>query len=800
MVTSNGYAPAVIDLETRRLTTFRENLYRYPAPGRETRNLAYDLYLGLRVAGQSRWLTEVAFDEAGYETGTNLIRTVQRDRGVRVTTTYVAPMTLDARALLVTAEVSNEGPDTTDVAIFSIHNFLVGGGAGRNENERIVWDAALGAYLESGTSGGVLIAKPLGTAKHAATPSNPFPLVNMNALFTDVDDSGVRTDAVSGFQLDVAGRGAFSSGASAAVGLIVAWVPDGNASSAVAAIDAWIAGRGPASILEDERRAWTAWRALGSVPVTTNDDERRISDQALALLRTAQVREPGSPNGQIVASLPPGMWDITWVRDGTFAIEALTATGHHDEAEAALEFFIRGPFGEYLSQVGRPYGLSVARYYGNGAEESDSNANGPNVELDGFGLYLRAAANHVLSAPGGAAWLARRRAQIDEGITDVLLHVRDPVTGLVAADSSIWESHWDNGGRQRWAFTSGMAAIGLSAWADAIAAKVGASDPGAADARARAAELVAALRMHLVDPMTGALGASVEQLAQPDARFADAQVAFVLDPRTITASSATGLATLEFLRSSLFLASTTGRGYRRNDDGDAYDNREWAVVDLAIARALRAAGRASEADALIAWITGQAAVNYLLVPELLDQVTGTFAGEVPMIGFGAGAYLSTLIDRSGTQMAPAALADGGVDSGTLDGGSSGSQDGSVSLDGDGVGLDAGSDGGSDLGSDSGSGSVLDGGLSGADARVGDASGGGERDAEARVDGGRVGGKESSCSCRSSGASRSSLAFLWLVIGLLMRRRFGGFAAPARDAVGSVRGPGQAADGQAGQAG
>jgi hypothetical protein len=121
----------------------------------------------------------------------------------------------------------------------------------------------------------------------------------------------------------------------------------------------------------------------------------------------------------------------------------------------------------------------------------------------------------------------------------------------------------------------------------------------------------------------------------------------ILAPETFTATSATGRATLDFLRQNLFLSTTTRNGYRRNDDGDLYDRREWLVVDLAISTAVRAAGRPAEADALLRWITGQAALNFDLIPELFDENDGRYAGETPMVGFGAGAYLTALIARSG---------------------------------------------------------------------------------------------------------------------------------------------------------
>jgi hypothetical protein len=156
----------------------------------------------------------------------------------------------------------------------------------------------------------------------------------------------------------------------------------------------------------------------------------------------------------------------------------------------------------------------------------------------------------------------------------------------------------------------------------------------------------------LVDPVTGAHAASVEQLAGPSGTFADAQTAMILDP-----TSETGAKTLDLLKARLFIA-LTGHGYKRNQDGSAYSNREWPVIDLAISRDLRRAGRIADADALLLWITEQGVNNHLLVPELLDETTASYTGEVPMIGFGAGAYVSTLIDRSSTTTA--GFTDGGA--------------------------------------------------------------------------------------------------------------------------------------------
>jgi hypothetical protein len=57
----------------------------------------------------------------------------------------------------------------------------------------------------------------------------------------------------------------------------------------------------------------------------------------------------------------------------------------------AYESYLAGDYGD----AGVPYQISVCRYYGDGTEWSDSNTNGPNIEFDGFGLFLWALDQYV---------------------------------------------------------------------------------------------------------------------------------------------------------------------------------------------------------------------------------------------------------------------------------------------------------------------------------------------------------------------------------------------------------------------
>jgi len=86
------------------------------------------------------------------------------------------------------------------------------------------------------------------------------------------------------------------------------------------------------------------------------------------------------------------------------------------------------------------------------------------------------------------------------------------------------------------------------------------------------------------------------------------------------------------------------RGFARINLGDAYETAEWPLLDLRTASTLYAFGEKSKARWFLNWITDHAAENNNLVPELFDRDSGRYGGSIPMVGFGAGAYVVTLFD------------------------------------------------------------------------------------------------------------------------------------------------------------
>ncbi len=364
----------------------------------------------------------------------------------------------------------------------------------------------------------------------------------------------------------------------------------------------------PAGLLTSELAAWEAWRV--EPPEGLSRRERRVWRQSESVLRMAQVREAAPAGGAVLASLPPGGWWIAWVRDMAYALVALARSGHVDEAAAGVDFWVGAEAGAYREYVGVDYPVSVTRYYGDGAEESDVDERGPNIEFDGFGLALWAA-HHVGSEALDSA-------------ADTLLALRDPETGLIAPDSSIWEVHW-NGAQKRFAYTTIVAARGLC-------------DAGRAE-EARA--LRDALVRHLVDPQ-GALAQSFEEL-RDGVGAVDAAVLEAINFGLIDPAGELAGATVRRLTSTLALPH--GKGLARNDDGGGYDRQEWVFVGLRLAAAQRRMGLLGDADATLDRYTLYADLNHGLLPELLHRRAATYRGATPMVGFGAGAWQLAILAR-----------------------------------------------------------------------------------------------------------------------------------------------------------
>jgi len=84
-----------------------------------------------------------------------------------------------------------------------------------------------------------------------------------------------------------------------------------------------------------------------------------------------------------------------------------------------------------------------------------------------------------------------------------------------------------------------------------------------------------------------------------------------------------------------------------------YEQEEFVFVDLNVAELYRRMGRTAEADAMLARIVNKAAVDHNIIPEMYVAVPcklfpgkiGDPTGALPMVGYGAGAFVLHVLER-----------------------------------------------------------------------------------------------------------------------------------------------------------
>jgi hypothetical protein len=643
---SNGVGTAAFDATRVRLTHFFEHAYRYERKDAtsgqyvESRNFAYDSYLGVRNGATGRWLSDAAI-ATEYVPATGIVHVAHEVDGLVIDQYHFAPADLAEPVTFMLAKVTRRS-GSTPVDLYALFNYHLGAGSPLpgTADEEASFAATRDAFYEWGPSGATFAYASLTPlAHHASTPAeNPYAALQAgHDLADNAGTEGKRADAAVGLQVAL---GALAVGETAWSGFFTATSSAGDVQPIVDRVKQWIGTRTAEQLLAAEIDDWSHW--LTPAPPALSAREQAVYAQAQVMLRMGQVRDGGGGDGQMLASLAPGDWPVAWVRDMAYAVVGLARTGHDAEAKRAIAFQLGAKAGAYQTQVGRPYRLSVVRYMGNGDEESDSNADGPNIEFDGFGLFLWELGEY-LRASGDSALLTSAWPVVRDEIAAVLTSLQEP-SGLIAADSSIWEVHW-NGKQEHFAYTTLAAARGLceaATFADRMADPTHASTFGAAGRRARDA----LLSLRAPD---GSLAQSQEALAR-GARYLDAAPLEAINFGLLDPARAMARATLRAIRGGLVPAS--GRGFFRNQNGGDYDSQEWVFVDLRAARALSITGDSAAAADLLAWNVDQATENFGIFAELHDRMTADYRGAIPMVGFGAGAYVLAMLDRGVAEPAP----------------------------------------------------------------------------------------------------------------------------------------------------
>jgi GH15 family glucan-1,4-alpha-glucosidase len=651
LTTGNGLGFQVYDTNAHKITTFLDHPYRYIGPrpdpksdGWPRRNLAFDVYFGLK----SGWLnTPTTAGDVSYVEETSIIHAPVTLGSVTADTYFYSPFDFDGNMMVALLHA----PGASDGYI--LLNFHLGGVAGQPQSdpdaggESVTAIAAQMAMTETGPGGGAMVYVPIGGVDHADCQGVFDKVKNGQDLGNNQSCSG--NDLAPGFQKKLGADGWWA----VAMGFTE---NAGNAGALAKQMSDWAAGRAPDKLLTDAKAEWDAWRKpLPGGAAVCSDDEKKVWRQGEATLRMGQVREPYTSSrkseGMMLASLPEGEWHSGWVRDGTFGVVGLARSGHLAEAKKGINFFLdAGPVGKYKSFVSNQnYRVSVVRYFGSGEEEADySGQPTPNVETDGWGMVLWAARQYV-EASGDTAWLSSNTKVGDSVYAALVNGIAKPMeanleaNGIMKADSGIWEVHDAN--KKHFAFTTMAAARGFCDLA-ALAKKAG-KDADATKYKALAAKVRAAFLSSFIDQQ-GALGGSLEGISSN--QYFDGAVAAAFTWNLLDDfAGQTATATLDVL-AQLKVASG---GFKRNNDGlSSYDNNEWILVDLLISNALRRAGRTAEADSYVKLVVDQAAANFYILPELYNAVPsdgaiGKYTGSIPMVGYGAGAYIMTMLDKSG---------------------------------------------------------------------------------------------------------------------------------------------------------
>ncbi|MBX3021478.1 MAG: hypothetical protein KF799_07340 [Bdellovibrionales bacterium] len=638
LTSGNGHGFQLYDTKKNQLYAFLDHPYRYLTPakdltqfGQERRNLLQEFSVGaISPEGQVLWLESLQAQSAEYLDESNImyVRLKETERYL------FAPFSLAQNAWISLTEFKKPTVVSTKLGFhlgrevkskfFWDSPFEVGFVPGEKVEE--LKDFARQVWVETGKTHGALLYVALEESDSRCLPS-------CSADHVLLELKSRRPEKWSG--------------------VVVAYVErPADVRKKAEEIVRWIGQQDAPQILQNERIAWQKWRKVPPVPLA-NEAERKLWRQSEAVLRMAQVQEVNGPkrsnHGMVLAGLSPGGWSIGWVRDGVYATVAMARAGYFAETKKSLDFFLNaqpvGLFKEYVGNV--PYRISLTRYYGNGQEESDyAGHKTPNIETDGWGLYLWAARQYVESS-GDVAWLKEktRKGHVYQVLRDEVARAieaqLEPGPRIMKPDSSIWEAHQENA--KHFFYSSLTAARGLCdfAW---LAAQVNEK----ADQR-KYAQLSTQVR----DDMNRAFKVDEGYLVGAKERSRETD----MDAAVIEAFS---LDMIGDLKSDLArhtfahlqnLALPTG-GFKRTGGVTDYEVNEWAFVNYRMANAFLRMGQPEKARALIERLTLRAKENFNLLPEMYNSIPargtiGNYTGSIPMSGYGAGAFILSLLEREG---------------------------------------------------------------------------------------------------------------------------------------------------------
>jgi GH15 family glucan-1,4-alpha-glucosidase len=218
---------------------------------------------------------------------------------------------------------------------------------------------------------------------------------------------------------------------------------------------------------------------------------------------------------------------------------------------------------------------------------------------------------------------------------------------IISADTSIWEERQKD--KKHFAFSTAMAIVGLNSLAESEArfghneasvsraAEMGSLQKGFDAAFIRDGKLRGTLEPGIKNDIDGAL--------LPIINFGVVRERAVID---------------DVVKRMELLKVASG-GYRRVRGTYTdpkifeywYEQQEFLFVAFHLAELYRRTGRTAEADAMLQRIVAKAAADHNVIPEMYVAVPcelfpgkiGDPTGAIPMVGYGAGAYVLHVLER-----------------------------------------------------------------------------------------------------------------------------------------------------------
>jgi len=607
LATGNGYGFAVVSPETGAVTAFYAHPYKFVRP-----NPKYPLGEGIETTNfikSMSWggTSETTAPTVEYQNESNVI-------SVRTSSsrqTYFMPFGVERNVLI--AEESRLAPSATEDRRLP---------AGRSA--KIVWRHKITSRQITSTFG-----KQVEVLQFAEVP-----------------------ESLAMVTLDAAKNGA------QCIAFISLGRPEDLTSSLLELLK-WQNGRNSNEMVAHALQELDAWRVKPKVTFQS-DAERKLWRQSEVVMRMAQIREPNTnsrhSHGIIIACLPDSAWFMTWARDMAYVTMALIRMSHQQEARWALEGYLNArPVGKMEKEVGGPYQISVARYFGDGSEEPYFTEEGAtNIELDDWGLVLTALSAYV-GRFGDRLFLQSKtyRGTVYDNakkyiVSPLLANMEPYKDGLiVTADTSIWEERQKD--KKHFAFSTAAALAGLRGFARL--AQANRDQLFAGDLQKKVASVQQGFNQAYV--RSGKLAGTLESGIKNDVDGAtlNAILLGATDDRNLMQATVDAMETLKM----------PSGGYRRVhsivEDPKIfeywYERQEFGFTDFAMAEVLLRLGDTKRANELVQTIVTKAAQDHNLIPEMyVSEVNYRFTGPlgaptgvIPIVSYGAAMFIDYILAR-----------------------------------------------------------------------------------------------------------------------------------------------------------